>query len=257
MRVPIVVNFVVVGLMAAMAHAESPKKFTGEKTDWHGFDRFDFLMDANDLSVTPIKASSDEGTGAYHLVDGKLRCIVVVPKAAAKANPWSWRGRYFDHESQTEIELLKRGYHIGFIQSDDMKYWQAWFEFVTKKHGLSQKPAFVGMSGGGRNAFNWATMDVDVGFQPVSSRNSFRQRVASPCCSSLPAADKLTEKNAEGCSFNADRFSETNLTSCGGCRPPCSGPPAITPSYLQAVVPAASARDRTVPPHSRRAEVRT
>ncbi|MAT16096.1 MAG: hypothetical protein CMJ46_12605 [Planctomyces sp.] len=85
----------------------------------------------------------------------------MVPKEAAKANPWSWRGRFLDHESQTEIALLKRGYHIGFIQSDDMKYWQAWFEFVTKKHGLSHKPALVGMSGGGRNAFNWATMNPD------------------------------------------------------------------------------------------------
>lgn len=158
---PTVVHFVVFALITAKANAESPKKFIGEKTDWHGFDRFDFLMDANDLSVTPIKASSDEGTGAHHRVEGKLRCIVVVPKAAAEGNPWSWRGRYFDHEPQTEIDLLKRGYHIGFIQSDDMKYWKAWFKYLTEKHGLSEKPAFVGMSGGGRNAFNWAAMNPD------------------------------------------------------------------------------------------------
>src|SRR5262245_29435059 len=36
--------------------AESPVSFTGEKTSWHGFDRFDFLMDAAALTVKPIKA---------------------------------------------------------------------------------------------------------------------------------------------------------------------------------------------------------
>src|SRR4249920_3880962 len=41
----------------------TPAGFTGEKTSWHGFDRFDFLMDDGALTVQPIKASPDEGTG--------------------------------------------------------------------------------------------------------------------------------------------------------------------------------------------------
>jgi hypothetical protein len=94
-------------------------------------------------------------------VKGQWRCVVVVPKKAAPGKPWSWRGYYFDHQPQAEIELLKRGFHIGFILSDAGKQWDAWYKFLTEKHGLSKKPAFVGMSRGGRNAFTWATANPD------------------------------------------------------------------------------------------------
>jgi len=97
----------------------TPEGFTGEKTSWYGFDRFDLLMDDAALTVKSFKASPEEGTGVIGQVEGQLRCIVVVPKEPAQGNPWSWRGRYFDHEPQAEIELLKRGFHIGFIQSDE------------------------------------------------------------------------------------------------------------------------------------------
>src|SRR5215831_2255816 len=135
--------------------------FTGEKTSWHGFDRFDFLLDESALTVRPIKASPDEENGIKGQVNGQVRCVVVVPREAFPGKPWSWRGRYFDHEPQAEMELLQRGFHIGFIQSDAVKEWDAWYSFLTEKHGLSRKPAFIGMSGGGRNAFTWATTHPD------------------------------------------------------------------------------------------------
>jgi hypothetical protein len=141
--------------------ADAQVTFTGEKTAWHGFDRFDFVMDDAALTVQPIKASPDEGNGINGEVKGQLRCVVVVPQEAAPGKPWSWRGRYFDHEPQAEMELLKRGFHIGFIQSDAGKPWDAWYAFLTEKHGLAKKPAFIGMSGGGRNAFTWATTNPD------------------------------------------------------------------------------------------------
>jgi pimeloyl-ACP methyl ester carboxylesterase len=141
--------------------AEPPTTFTGEKTTWHGFDRYDFLMDQESFTIKPIKATADEGSGIRTQVKGQLRCIVVVPKKAAAGKPWSWRGYYFDHEPQAEVELLKRGFHIGYIQSDAGKQWEAWYTFLTEKHGLSSKPAFVGMSRGGRNAFTWATTHPD------------------------------------------------------------------------------------------------
>jgi len=86
---------------------------------------------------------------------------VVVPKDPAPGNPWSWRGCYWDHEPQTEIELLNRGFHIAYITADaslkpDQK-WDAWYAFLTEKHGLSKKPAFIGMSRGGEYSYMWAT----------------------------------------------------------------------------------------------------
>jgi hypothetical protein len=128
---------------------EASATFMGDKTAWYGFDRFDFLMDEAKLTVKPFRAALDEGTGVNLQVEGQIRCVVVVPSETASGNPWSWRGRYFDHEPQAEVELLRRGFHIAFVQSDDIKHWEAWFKFLTEQHGLSTKPAFVGMSGGG------------------------------------------------------------------------------------------------------------
>ena len=154
-----------IGVVAALlgftpVHA-APPQFGGEKTTWHGFDRYDFLMDESDLSIKPHKAAADEGNAVRTQVKGKLRCVVVAPKEPAAGNPWSWRGYYFDHEPQAEIELLKRGFHIGFVWCDAGKPWDAWYAFLTEKHGLSKKPAFIGMSRGGRNAYTWATAHPD------------------------------------------------------------------------------------------------
>jgi hypothetical protein len=141
--------------------AEGSSPFAGEKTAWHGFDRYDFLMDEKDLTLKPFKAAPDEKNGIKGQVKGQFRCIVVVPKASAPGNPWSWRGCYWDHEPQTEIELLKRGFHIAFVMSDPGKPWDAWYAFLTEKHGLSRKPAFIGMSRGGINEYDWTTVNPD------------------------------------------------------------------------------------------------
>jgi pimeloyl-ACP methyl ester carboxylesterase len=138
-----------------------PKAFSGEKTSWHGFDRYDFLLDDEKLTIEPFKAAADEKAGIKGEVKGKRRCIVVVPKKTADGNPWSWRGCYWDHEPQTEIELLKRGFHIAFAGCDPGKQWDAWYKFLTEQYGLSKKPNFIGMSRGGFNAFTWATANPD------------------------------------------------------------------------------------------------
>jgi pimeloyl-ACP methyl ester carboxylesterase len=147
--------------VSPQASAAAPPPFGDEKTSWHGFDRYDFLMDEADLSVKPYKAAPGEGNAVRTRVNGQLRCVVVAPKEAAPGNPWSWRGYYFDHEPQTEIELLKRGFHVAFIWCDAGKPWDAWYAFLTDKHGLPKRPAFVGMSRGGRNAYTWATAHPD------------------------------------------------------------------------------------------------
>lgn len=156
------------GLAVASVHvagrpagAQPADELTGSKTSWHGFERYDFLMDEKDLSIKPYDEEPGEKNGVGAAVPGQLRCIVVVPKKPAMGKPWSWQGYYFDHEPQAEIELLKRGFHIGFVLIDTGPQWDAWYQFLTEKHGLSKKPSFVGMSRGGRNAFTWATTHPD------------------------------------------------------------------------------------------------
>ena len=39
--------------------------------------------------------------------------------------------------------------------------WDAWYAYLTGRHGLSKKPAFIGMSRGGIFAYSWATANPD------------------------------------------------------------------------------------------------
>src|SRR5882672_8806668 len=61
--------------------------FSGEKTTWHGFDRYDFIMDENTLAIKPTKAGADEKNGVKDPAPGQRRCIVVVPKKPLEGGP--------------------------------------------------------------------------------------------------------------------------------------------------------------------------
>src|SRR2546425_4940157 len=142
--------------------ADTHVLFEGESTTWHeGFDRYDYVMDEASLAITPFKRPQGEKFAVRNPAKDQRRCIVVVPKKIAPGNPWSWQGCYWDHEPQTEVELLRRGFHIVFITPDPGKQWDAWYDWLTEKHGLSKKPAFVGMSKGGVNEYDWTTANPD------------------------------------------------------------------------------------------------
>ena len=161
-KVRLLALVVMVLLVQQLAAQDKPAVFEGEKTAWHdGFDRYDFIMDTATLTIKPFKAPASEGFGVAAPGKGQRRCIVVVPEKAAPGNPWSWRGCYWDHEPQTEVALLKRGFYIAFITPDPGKEWDAWYHFLTEKFGLSRKPAFIGMSKGGVNNYQWATAHPD------------------------------------------------------------------------------------------------
>jgi hypothetical protein len=114
--------------IATAADAYVP--FEGEKTTWHeGFDRYDFIMDDATGAITPMTAPASEVTSFgidVSIKGGKRRCVVVVPKKAAPGNPWSWRGCYWNHQPQSEVELLRRGFHIAFVAPDPGRQGKAW-----------------------------------------------------------------------------------------------------------------------------------
>jgi len=165
-----VVAFSVCGLLAtiyaASAQSSSPT-FDGGKSTWHdGFVRYDFVMDDETLAITPFTRPEKEGFAVGSPAKGQRRCIVVVPNKPAPGNPWSWQACYWDHQPQAETELLRRGFYIAFITPDGprmspAKQWDAWYAYLTEKHGLSRKPAFVGMSKGGVNEYTWAGANPD------------------------------------------------------------------------------------------------
>jgi lysophospholipase L1-like esterase len=118
------------------ASAEAP--FPGRKSNFHGFDQYNFEL---------------EGRG----------CKVVVPKTVADGKPWVWRAQFWGHEPQLDIALLKRGYHVAHAVCGNalgspgaMEHWDDLFEYLRFEHLFADRAVLEGMSRGGLYVFNWA-----------------------------------------------------------------------------------------------------
>ena len=123
--------------------AAAPAPFPGTKADWHGFDSYTFMFNGKPLTV-------------------------VVPKEAAKGQPWCWHGEFFGHKPDPDIALLGKGFHIAYAKINDMlgcpfavEHWNAVYAELTGKYGLGKKPALVGISRGGLYCYNWAIANPD------------------------------------------------------------------------------------------------
>ncbi len=134
------------GFVASLYGAESPAQdnaaaaVEGVKTQWPGgFDRYDYVMDAQSLAVKPFGDGNAKGLA---------RCVVVVPKKAITGKPWSWREFYPEHPSQAEMELLERGFHVVYTTAASPEQHEAWRAFITNKYGLAKKPVVMGTSRG-------------------------------------------------------------------------------------------------------------
>lgn len=82
--------------------------------------------------------------------------IVVCPKKGTENGKWTLKTEYFAAFPETELELLKRGYHVAGIKNktrwcldEDTEAQAAFVRFVHETFGLSEKCIPVGMSCGG------------------------------------------------------------------------------------------------------------
>ena len=115
--------------------------FAGKQSDWNGYVRYVF-----EINSRPV--------------------LVVVPKEAAKGNPWVWHGEFFGHKPAPDIGLLGKGFHIVYTQISNqfgsptaVAHWNQVYDVLTKKHGLGPKAALVGVSRGGLYCYNWASQN--------------------------------------------------------------------------------------------------
>lgn len=130
-------------MLSIHATAAEPAPFSGKKSAWEGFDRYDFT------------------------VDGKP-ALVVVPATPAPGRPWLWRGEFFGHRPEPDIALLKQGFHVVYLGVPDLfgapqavAAWDKFYDELTKTHGLAPKAALVGVSRGGLYCYNWAAANPD------------------------------------------------------------------------------------------------
>ena len=116
----------------------SAADFPGKESQWKGYALNQFSL---------------EGVG----------CKVVSPKKIAVGKPWIWRARFWGHEPQTDLALLKKGWHVGYCEVGNLfgspkavARWDAVYDYLVKEHGFAKKVALEGMSRGGLIIYNWA-----------------------------------------------------------------------------------------------------
>ncbi len=128
------------GLLAsALAFgAERAEEPVLQESAWNGYRRFDFT-----LSGRP--------------------CLVVAPKTPAPGNPWIWRTEFFGHEPQADLALLARGWHVAYMNAQDMygapkamKLFNDFYAYLVTRANLAKRVVLEGFSRGGLYAFNFA-----------------------------------------------------------------------------------------------------
>lgn len=117
--------------------------FSGKKTTWNGFDRYDFACAGRP-------------------------CLVVTPRRVAPGTPWIWRARFFGHRPEVDIALLSKGFHLAFVDTIGMfgspkavAHRNAFYAFLTSEHGFAKKVVLEGMSRGGLDIYNWAAANPE------------------------------------------------------------------------------------------------
>lgn len=134
------------GLMAACiaqkltgkAFTVVPAPYPGKKSAWHGFTRYDFRLD-------------------------RRECRMIVPDKAAPGKPWVWRARFPDWHYEMDSILVRRGFHVVYINTDYLfgspkcvEIWNGFYNYLTTQYGLNKKVALEGVSRGGLYVYNFA-----------------------------------------------------------------------------------------------------
>lgn len=126
-----------------LSAAESPAPFDGNKSQWSGYEKFDFTCDGRPATV-------------------------VAPKQPAEGRPWLWRGEFFGAFPSVDEALLAKGWHVAYLNCSDtfgspetIAHWEAFYKLLTETHGLSKKPVVYGMSRGGLYVYQWAAKHPD------------------------------------------------------------------------------------------------
>lgn len=105
--------------------------------NWNGFKIYEFLFEGRQASI-------------------------VFPDVPVPGKHWCMKTEYRDAFPDTEIELLKNGYHIAFIQNktrwcldEDLDLKKRFADFLIAEYGLAEKFTPVGMSCGGMIAIKF------------------------------------------------------------------------------------------------------
>lgn len=153
-------------LLLAQADLLTANPFPGERSSYHGYERFDFVH--NDRAA-----------------------IIVRPETTALGRPWVWKARFFEHFPQVELALLEQGFHLVYIDVVDLfgapsavAIWNDYYAYLTGEFEFSTQAALIGLSRGGLILYNWASANPEkvaciYADAPVCDINSWPRRHSS------------------------------------------------------------------------------
>ena len=124
--------------------------------------------------ITGLVAQAHEKTGEWNGCDRydftfkDRQATIVVPKKAAKGNPWIWRPAFFDAFPSVDKALLEKGFHIVYYDVTHLygspravSLGTEFYENMTDLYNLSEKVTLEGFSRGGLFVFNWAAQNTE------------------------------------------------------------------------------------------------
>lgn len=96
---------------------------------------------------------------------------IVFPNNKNENNYWIWRARFWGHQPQVDKALLKKGFHVVYIDVSNMfgnneavELWNEFYKYCTSEYRLNNKVVLEGMSRGGLIVYNWASKNTDKVF---------------------------------------------------------------------------------------------
>lgn len=118
--------------------------------------------------VKILKEGDFQGFRRIDFKSGERDALLVFPEKSLPGNPWYWRTEFFGHEPQADTELLRRGFHVAYLNVQNLygapkalDAMDAFYATITKQFNLGKKTALAGFSRGGLFAFNWAARNPD------------------------------------------------------------------------------------------------
>ena len=115
------------------------------------------------VAPVPVKDSKWNGYTQHNFAIGGHGAYVVSPNVAAPGNPWIWRTAWPGYHYEVDLELVRCGYHIGYIEVVDMlgsepslDLMDKFYDQVRAQWGLAEKPAIEPNSRGGLHAYRYA-----------------------------------------------------------------------------------------------------
>jgi sialidase-1 len=104
----------------------------------------------------------------YHFRVGQREAWVVVPAQPREGNPWIWRARFPTYHAEIDLQLVRDGYHLGYVDVGGLfgspqaiEIGDQFYRFMTEQRALSRTPVLEGVSRGGLFVYNWTAKNPD------------------------------------------------------------------------------------------------